>query len=648
MATVYLAQDIRHDRQVAIKVLRPELAAVIGAERFLSEINTTANLQHPHILPLFDSGEADGFLFYVMPYVEGRDGPRPDHPRKAAAGGRRGADRLGGGQRARLRPPPRRDPPRHQAREHPAARRPAPSSPTSASRSPASTAGTRMTETGMSLGTPHYMSPEQAMGEREITARSDVYALGCVLYEMLVGEPPFTGPTAQSIIARVMTEEPRSLTVQRKTIPQVVEAAVLRRSRSSRPIASPRPRSSPPHSREKPPRSRRAAGPGLPGMGIDQALPCPPRRRGGRDRGRAGRGVVSARDRQHTGRHCAGGIRLPARRWRQGSSLALDQSGWPTRGDGRGGFDRREHVVIRDLGSTELRTVVGTEGARDPSFSPDGQWLVVTRNGQLQKVPVAGGPATVLVDSVSNSGGAWGVDGHWLDYTSSGDGLWRVSAEGGTPERLTTLDTLRHEFNHWNPQALPGGKAVIFTSYATPLARARVEAVDLATGRRTVLVEGAVFGRYAADGYLLYARDAAVFAVRFDPRTLEVQGTAVPVIEDVAWRAPTPCRFRGGTERNPGVPEAVGVGDQASGALGRPGWPNATSPAGHRVLGRAEALTRRPLDRAQSNRTEAGHLALRPPARGPVAADSRSRGRVRGNLEPRQPLDHVYLRGSGL
>ena len=93
MATVYLAQDLRHDRKVAVKVLRPELAAVIGAERFLSEIKTTANLQHPHILPLFDSGEADGFLFYVMPYRRGRDGPRPDPPGKAAAGGRCRPDR---------------------------------------------------------------------------------------------------------------------------------------------------------------------------------------------------------------------------------------------------------------------------------------------------------------------------------------------------------------------------------------------------------------------------------------------------------------------------------------------------------------------------------------------------------------------------
>ena len=126
MATVYLAQDLKHDRQVAIKVLRPELAAVIGAERFLSEIKTTANLQHPHILPLFDSGAADSFLFYVMPFIEGeslRD--RLNREKQLPIDGR-GPHRDRGRQRARLRPPPRRDPSRHQAREHPAARRPGP------------------------------------------------------------------------------------------------------------------------------------------------------------------------------------------------------------------------------------------------------------------------------------------------------------------------------------------------------------------------------------------------------------------------------------------------------------------------------------------------------------------------------------------
>jgi len=228
MATVYLADDIKHSRKVAVKVLRPELAAVIGAERFLSEIRTTANLQHPHILPLHDSGDADGLLFYVMPYVEGeslRD--RLNRERQLAVGDAvRITCEVGSAlDYAHRHGVIHRDIKPENVLLHDGRALVADFGIALA----ASKAGgsTRMTETGMSLGTPHYMSPEQAMGERDITARSDVYALGAIAYEMLTGEPPFTGPSAQAIIARVVTEHPRSLSSQRHTIPEHVEAAVL-------------------------------------------------------------------------------------------------------------------------------------------------------------------------------------------------------------------------------------------------------------------------------------------------------------------------------------------------------------------------------------------------------------------------------------
>src|ERR671928_147620 len=227
MATVSLAQDLRHDRKVALKLLRPELSAVIGAERFLAEIKLTANLQHPHILPLFDSGEADSYLFYVMPFVEGetlRDRltrekqlPVPDAVRIATevASALDYAHRHGVVHRD-IKP--------ENILIHDGQALVADFGIALAA---SKASGARMTETGMSLGTPHYMSPEQAMGEREITPRSDVYALGAVLYEMLTGEPPFTGSTAQAIVARVLTESPRPLMPQRHTIPRHVEAAVL-------------------------------------------------------------------------------------------------------------------------------------------------------------------------------------------------------------------------------------------------------------------------------------------------------------------------------------------------------------------------------------------------------------------------------------
>jgi len=207
MATVYLALDVRHNRRVALKVLRPELTVFIGAERFLKEIETTANLQHPHILPLFDSGRVDTTVFYVMPYVQG-ESLRTRLAREtqlpvadaiqiavAVAGALDYAHRHGVIHRD-IKP--------DNVLFHDGQALVADFGIALAvSRSDGSN---RITETGMSLGTPPYMSPEQAGGDRTLDARSDVYALGAVLYEMLAGEPPFTGPTPQAILARVMTE----------------------------------------------------------------------------------------------------------------------------------------------------------------------------------------------------------------------------------------------------------------------------------------------------------------------------------------------------------------------------------------------------------------------------------------------------------
>src|SRR5882724_3966984 len=216
MATVYLAEDLKHHRKVAIKVLRPELAAVIGAERFLSEVRTTANLQHPHILPLFDSGAADSFLFYVMPFVEGeslRDRLNREKQLPIADALRIATEVASALDYAHRHNVIHRDIKPENVLLHDGQALVADFGIALAA---SKAGGSRMTETGMSLGTPHYMSPEQAMGQREITPRSDVYALGATTYEMLLGEPPFTGPTAQAIVAKVMSAEPAGLIGQRK------------------------------------------------------------------------------------------------------------------------------------------------------------------------------------------------------------------------------------------------------------------------------------------------------------------------------------------------------------------------------------------------------------------------------------------------
>ncbi len=205
MATVYLARDLKHDRAVALKVLRPELAAVLGIERFLSEIRVTAHLQHPHILPLFDSGQAGGLIYYVMPHVEGeslrqrleREKQLPIEEALGLAGGV--ASALGYAHRHGVI---HRDikPENVLFQDGQAV-----VADFGIALALSAAGGSRLTETGLSLGTPQYMSPEQATGDRVIDARSDIYSLASVLYEMLAGEPPHTGPTVQSVIAKVLT-----------------------------------------------------------------------------------------------------------------------------------------------------------------------------------------------------------------------------------------------------------------------------------------------------------------------------------------------------------------------------------------------------------------------------------------------------------
>jgi len=549
MATVYLAHDVRHDRKVALKVLRPELSAILGAERFLHEIKTTANLQHPHILPLHDSGEAGGLVFYVMPYVEGeslRDRLNREQQLPVEEAVRIACEVADALDYAHRHGVIHRDIKPENILLHDGRAQVADFGIALAVSTAG--AGTRMTETGMSLGTPHYMSPEQAMGQREITAKSDVYALGCVLYEMLSGEPPFNGPNAQAIIARVMTESPRSLTLQRKSIPPHVEAAVhaaleklpadrlataaqfaeaLRRPGSLPPTASHT--AAAPAARPTPAgRVARAAlrvAPWL--IAAAAALAAIWVSRHPRASGETPRFSIVVPDSE--------GVRTDHSN--RSLAFAPDGSRFVYSGSGP---RRRRMLYERTLGQLEPRLIPGTEGAEGPFFSPDGQWVAFFADGKLKKVALAGGPPLTLADAPGPRGGAWS-EGGTIAFNGSGTsgGLLSVSAAGGPVDTLTRpgTDTTTGS-SHRLPQFLPGGRTVVFTELVG--AGVRVAAVDLASRRITTLVDQAMDAYYAPTGHLVYGtQTGALVAVPFDAKRVRVTGSPVSLLEGLLVNAAT-------------------------------------------------------------------------------------------------------------
>ena len=227
MATVYLAHDLKHDRKVAIKVLRPELAAAVGAKRFLREIKVTANLQHPHILPLHDSGEAGGFLYYVMPFVAGAS-LREKLKREKQLSieetleiTKAVASALDYAHRQEVIH-------RDIKAENILLQDGVPLiGDFGIALASAGVDAERLTEIGIVVGTPATMSPEQVTGERELDGRSDVYSLACVVFEMLAGDPPFTGSTVQVVLAQKL-REPISLRAVRDTVPRAMEEAIVK------------------------------------------------------------------------------------------------------------------------------------------------------------------------------------------------------------------------------------------------------------------------------------------------------------------------------------------------------------------------------------------------------------------------------------
>ncbi|MGH7629918.1 MAG: protein kinase domain-containing protein [Gemmatimonadales bacterium] len=543
MATVWLAHDLKHERLVAVKVLKPELSAVLGGERFLQEIRVTAHLQHPHILPLFDSGSADGLLYYVMPYVEGeslrarlaREKQLPIQ--EAVAIARSVASALDYAHRHRVI---HRDIKPENILLHDG-------QPLVAdfgiALAVSRAGGTRVTETGLSLGTPHYMSPEQATADRELTPRSDVYALAAVLYEMLTGDPPHTGSSAQAIIAKVVTERVRPIQPARPSVRPELEAAVLRglekipadrfgsaaefaehlgRADSSALAAYVPLTVAIPGARTK----TRAWGligavvfAGLvAGVGLGRLTvrrePVPV--------ARLSRFVVSTgsdhRFSAGSGTFAEVGVALSP----DGDNIVY--SGISARG---------YQLYRRRLDELGPAPISGTEGGLNPFFSRDGRWLSFFLGGSIRKLPTEGGvPVVVSTGNLVPQRAVW-LDGERLIITAADGSLQLVQPDGST-RPLARPDSLAGESSLNVYDALPGEGAVLAVAARGGSFNGRGVAVDLRSGAETSILEGSIAGVYYAGGYLFWVvPEGTLLAAPFDAVRLRMTGPPVSLAQRV-------------------------------------------------------------------------------------------------------------------
>jgi len=537
MATVYLARDVRHNRHVALKVLNPELGAVLGVERFLAEIEVTANLQHPNLLPLFDSGEANGLLFYVMPFVQGESlRARLDREKQlpvdeavrltvAIAGALDYAHRHNVIHRD-LKP------------ENILMQEGQPLiADFGIALAVSKAGGERITQTGLSLGTPQYMSPEQATGDRVVDGRTDIYSLGAITYEMLVGDPPHAASTSQAIIAKVLTERPTSVRTSRPSVPPHVDVAIG-------------------HSLEKLAADRFATA-----KEFAEAL--------------QGKGSVVATAYQTAPTSNAWRARELAP-WALAAALA-GVVGWlvlkpqPAQEQPiiRANFDLPPNVRINDVlpgatlavspqGDMLAFTSIGVQGfrmyfrrfdeiaarqfgdgnvaGRSLTFSPDGKWLAFTEGNVLKKVSSDGGP----VATIGNAGSAVPYGLSWSNqdsiYVGGFSGMWAMPAGGGDPVPLTSPNTDRLRFGHRWPLVLPGGKAIAFVTGNSSSAPQHLGVLRIGSGEFTEfnITVGTPLG--IIDDHLVYVSPSGgLMAIRFDVSKLEPVGDPIQLEEGILF-----------------------------------------------------------------------------------------------------------------
>jgi eukaryotic-like serine/threonine-protein kinase len=488
MATVYLAEDVRHRRKVAVKVLRPELAASMGPDRFLREIEIAAQLQHPHILPLLDSGDAGGFLFYVMPFVQGeslrdrlvRERELPVHDALRII--TEVADALA---HAHERGVVHRD---IKPENILLSGRHALVADFGVAKAVSEATGQlKLTSVGVALGTPTYMAPEQASADPGLDHRVDIYALGVVAYELLAGRPPFTGHTAREVLAAHLTRAPEPIRTFRANVAPAVETIVLRcleKHPADRwqttselvsqlePLATPSGGMTPMTTR---PLAARRAGPRrwlaygaaagavvliAAAIGLAATRPAPPLQLGHRTQVTLTAGIEEMPVPSADGKSIAyvafapgdTAERLELRRVEGGSAILLGTGigpfGWSPDGSQLLTGGPRGLQVVPALGGTPRLLV---PRATFGTWSPDGKLVAYVIGDSLVVRPTAGGTVRLITRSLDPNQLAWSPDGRWLAFVSGNSAyladwnvatssVWLVDAGGGAPIRLTTGD----------------------------------------------------------------------------------------------------------------------------------------------------------------------------------------------------------------